>query len=206
MKRNRLRKALSLLLIVNIALFFTACGEIDNSAGHTDSTSQQSSSTPEITTLINHDDTVTYSKQADGLILEVTVPKTILYGQRFLCTAKITNTTNEVIHYYIPVYDENAHKQIQVKIGATNYEFIDCDTFGKGYAAAMMALEIKAHDSFVEQIDFLPGYRTGGSWQELNKAEITFFQPGNYDGNAQFVWTIGSGTGDLSLDFTVTIE
>ncbi len=148
-------------------------------------------------------DTVTYAEESKGMSLSVAVPKEVVYGEQFVCEAKITNNTDGTIKYTIPVYDENAHMQIRVSIGTENYKFIDSDTFGRLCPQAVMGLELKPGESYTEKINFLPVFYDGGQ-ENIKGMESVNFPVGLYNGTAAFYYTAEKYE-TLTLNFYVRI-
>lgn len=202
MKNKYIRLTVILLLISATCLSFTSCMKNKEES--------RTKISDEDTTETIGTDTLTYTKEENGLTLTVTVPKEVPYGERFKCVAEITNNTDSVVNYTIPNYDENAHLQIAVEIGTTEQQFIDCDTFGKVYGCALMDLELKPYETYTQEITFLPGYWTGsGNFENLDEAEIVYFPAGEYKGEAAFFWNTESSKfyrdENISLEFTVKI-
>ncbi|HRT81596.1 MAG TPA: hypothetical protein P5127_00380 [Oscillospiraceae bacterium] len=206
MKSSHSKKVvLIFLLITAIGLSLASCTPKEDLANTSSTAAGGDTSLSETLNTQNSNETTAYTREANGLTLSVSVPKEVPHGERFICVAKITNNTDSTVEYTIPVYDENAHKQIEVSIGTTGKEFIDCDTFGKGYGDAVMNLILDAHESYSERIEFLPGYQTGGSWQKLDEAEIAYLPRGDYKGISKFSWNAESDAKEISLEFIISV-
>lgn len=202
MKNKYIRLTVIMLLISATCISFTSCMK-NKEEPRTKISDEDTSETVGT-------DTLTYTKEENGLTLKVMVPKEIPYGERFKCVAEITNNTDSVVNYTIPNCDENAHLQIAVEIGTKEQKFIDCDTFGKAYDCALMDLELKPHETYTQEMTFLPGYWTGsGNFENLDEAEIVYFPAGEYKGEAAFFWNTESSKfyrdENISLEFTVKI-
>lgn len=198
--KNRTLKTIIVLLLISATCFsFTSCkksGEIPFIKMSDESTS-----------LNEEAGTVTYTKEANGLTLKVTVPKEVPYGESFLCVAEITNNTDNFVQNTIPDSDEKAGKLIEVEIGTARKKFIDSTTFLKGYDTALPDLDLKHHETFAEEITFLPSYHIKGSGLNIAGSGENFPE-GEYSGKAVFCWNTETDDfrdRNLTLKFTVKV-
>jgi len=154
-----------------------------------------------------------YSVEKYGIQLTVKFDKPVIQqGKNLILTAIVKNTGNSAIKYTLPSSTDNMHNEIIVKIAepSSGQEFIDADIFGKVETGMLKTVTLKSGESFTEVITFVPGYRTGGSWEILKDAKIKYFEAGEYAGTAQFEWNRKVGNSAvleyLKLNFNVTIQ
>jgi len=171
---------------------------------------QNNPSTASITTATATDfPSKTYRAEKNSLELAVNLPSAIQTGERFILSATITNHSADDISFLLPSSTENMHFEIHVSIVAEDREFIDAEIYGKAWTDDVKIAELKAGASLIETINFLPGWQRGGSWEFLDKAEITWASRGNYQGKATFYWggdyDSQINTSSLSVDFPVVI-
>lgn len=161
----------------------------------------------ESTSLNEEAGTVTYTKETNGLTLKVTIPKEVPYGESFVCVTEITNNTDDLVQYTVPASDEKAGKLIDVEIGTARKKFTNRTTFLKGYDTALQNLDLKPHETFGEEITFLPSYHIKGSGLNI-AGNGENFSVGEYSGKAVFYWNTETGgfrDKNLTLKFTVKI-
>jgi len=191
----------NILLLLGITISFALCGcNLQNNQGPDSAL-----------TSVNVDDSLqVYQAEKNGLLLTVTLPRTILVGRDFTLTATILNQTEEDALYILPSSSEDMHLEIRVSIIANGIEFIDADIFGKAKNEELKLATLKVGEQFEETIRFVPGWQSGGSWQILDEAEISYFSPGIYQGTATFRWGgdpayYYTTSNTLSVEFPVVI-
>lgn len=149
-----------------------------------------------------------YSVKKDDMLLEVYAPKKISQYNDFYIVARITNCSDKVVEYSIPVTD-NLHKEIVVEIKDENgQKFTDRDTFGLLYDAGMKTVSLEPGEVFNETICFIPGAAKNDFLNPgIENADITYFDEGIYNGIASFSWqTEDESDHSVSVEFTVEIE
>lgn len=153
-----------------------------------------------------------YSKEKNGLLLEVFAPKTIKKGEKFVCEAKITNNTDKNIYYSHETYTKESlnDRKLSVKIKSGKYEFLDCDKYDT-LELNMSAIDVlKPGESYMQKISFIPGICKSYYYDvSLENAEIEYFEPGICHGTAEFKWSSSGGYNNdqnISLNFDVEIK
>ena len=152
---------------------------------------------------------VEFSKQENKTYLRVTLNKgSYAPKEKVIVTILVRNYNKEAITFVLPSTTEKMHFEVKTTIKAENDKyFIDADTYGKMYTDAIKTVTLDAGESFTQKLVFIPGYVTGGSWEYIDKADITYFPKGTYNGSATFRWN-NKGITDgysITLDFPVYI-
>lgn len=157
----------------------------------------------------NQDSTLTpnqeYQKEQNGMLLTVSLPKSIEYGEEFILVAKITNTTEESITYTLPTGTPDMHYEIRTKITDGKDFFTDRDTFFKVCDTMERNATLNPGETFEQTMHFIPGLTKNGHLG-LDNADIIMFKRSTYNGTAEFRWNTDSGTESLVLEFPVIIK
>lgn len=158
-------------------------------------------------TLTVSSDFVEYKSEQNGVLLEVSAPKTTALKKDFYVTAKVTNKTTESISYVVSA-TENMHQEIDVKIkNADGKSFIDKDTFGIPYDTGMRRVFLNPGECYTQKICFIPGW-ANSRLLGLEGVDINYFEKGTYSGEAIFKWYPSENEetlNTLSLKFPITI-
>ena len=146
-----------------------------------------------------------YTNNHNGIVLSVYTPETVVFGEMFYVVTNITNNTSENIIYTLPSCTPNSHLEIHVDINDGKKSFVDCDTFGKPLADLTITKTLLPGEYFEETICFLPGWAEELGILELDKAKITMFDKGMYNGTAIFNWDTEEDIDSISLEFPIVV-
>ncbi len=146
-----------------------------------------------------------YKAETDGVILEIHAPYVVVPSTEFEVCAIVTNTTDEAITYVTPVYADNSHTEVRVKISDGQNSFTDIDVYGRAFPEACKEFHLKSGESYTQIMHFMPGKITSDIGSSKPDAFFENYKGGDYKGTAVFNYYCLDG-GCVQISKSVSVE